>query len=66
MFKIERGTNTLNIEADCSWGIPGSYTLRNFPCYEDGSNCVADGAWVDPSKTGVPHGKRAIQAACRR
>lgn len=40
-FRIQRGTNTLGIESDCAWGIPGSYTTSNFPCYEDGSNCVA-------------------------
>ena len=38
-FRIERGSNTLGIEADCAWGIPGSYTTSNFPCWEDGGNC---------------------------
>ena len=43
-FRIQRGTNTLGIESDCAWGIPGVYTTSNFPCYEDGSNCVAAAA----------------------
>jgi hypothetical protein len=38
-FRIARGTNTLGIEEDCAWGIPGTYTTTNFPCWEDGGNC---------------------------
>ena len=47
-FRVERGSNTLGLEADCAWGIPGSYTTSNFPCWEDGGNCKI-AAKVKPS-----------------
>ena len=32
----------LLIEDQCSWAVPGKYTTTdNFPCYENGSNCVS-------------------------
>jgi len=37
--RIERGSNTLAIEKDCTWATFGSYTETNFPCYEGGENC---------------------------
>lgn len=40
-FRVVRGENQLNIESDCSWAVPGSWTEVNFPCFEDGSNCAS-------------------------
>jgi len=40
-FRVVRGQNQLLIESGCSWATPGSWTEVNYPCFEDGSNCVA-------------------------
>jgi len=39
-FRIVRGQNQLGIEGSCAWATVGSYSETNFPCFEDGSNCV--------------------------
>lgn len=59
-FRIERGSDTLGIEADCAWGIPGTYTTSNYPCWEDGGNCQAKTATY---KTGE---KRVAGTVARR
>lgn len=38
-FRVLRGMNLLALEQNCAWAVPGSFTKRNFPCYEDGANC---------------------------
>lgn len=38
-FRIAMGSNQLAIEAEIAWATPGHFTLRNFPCDEDGGNC---------------------------
>jgi len=49
------GKNALGIESEVAWATPGSFTVDNFPCNEDGSNCGADGnnmkamSYKDPS-----------------
>jgi len=48
-FRLERGTNALDIESECAWATPGSYTTQNFKCYVDGSNCVTTNQYTDPS-----------------
>jgi cathepsin X len=40
-IRVVLGTNQLGTEADCAWATPGSWTELNYPCAEDGSNCVA-------------------------
>ena len=55
-FRIERGVNTLGIEEDCAWGIPGSYTTVNFPCWEDGGNCLSKAEY----KAGPKHVAGAV------
>lgn len=30
----------LSVESDCAWATVKDFTDPNFPCYEDGSNCV--------------------------
>jgi cathepsin X len=48
-FRIERGKNLLALEGNCAWATPASFTQFNYPCYEDGSNCVGTHHFVDPS-----------------
>eukprot|EP00591_Stephanopyxis_turris_P007376 CAMPEP_0195507802 /NCGR_PEP_ID=MMETSP0794_2-20130614/1171_1 /TAXON_ID=515487 /ORGANISM="Stephanopyxis turris, Strain CCMP 815" /LENGTH=332 /DNA_ID=CAMNT_0040634597 /DNA_START=74 /DNA_END=1072 /DNA_ORIENTATION=+ len=48
---IEMGRNVLGIESEVSWATPGSYTVKNTPCDENGANCVSDTQFYsDPSK----------------
>lgn len=49
LFRVVRGHNQLSIEEACAWATPGSWTELNFPCYEDGSNCVRRKDYVDPA-----------------
>jgi len=60
--KIRMGSNVIGIEKVVAWATPGYFTDRNYPCFEDGSNCGP--VWLqykDPSKTRLPYGKlRAI------
>jgi len=37
-FKSQFGA--LNLEDHCVFAVPGTFTTENFPCFEDGSNCV--------------------------
>jgi len=44
----------LGIEGEVAWATPGSFTVHNFPCSEDGKNCakqkkVATQHYQDPS-----------------
>jgi cathepsin X len=47
-FRIGMGSNLLQIEADCAWATPATWTEHNFGCYEDGSNCVTSASYTDP------------------
>ncbi len=38
-MRLVLGENQLGIEKSCAYAIPGSWTIHNVPCYEDGSNC---------------------------
>lgn len=40
MMRLEAGKNLLGIEGEVAWATPGTYTVHNFPCSEDGKNCV--------------------------
>lgn len=52
--RIATGHNIIGIESMCSWATPKTWTEHNFPCYEDGSNCVKTAEYVDPAvKLGV-------------
>ena len=49
-FRIAAGQNILGIESGIAWATPGRYTVRNFPCSEDGKNCAPDAEiYMDPS-----------------
>lgn len=49
-FRILAGHNSLGIEMEVAWATPGTFTVNNFACYEDGSNCVKSVQYLDPSK----------------
>lgn len=38
-MRLELGKNLLGIEAEIAWATPGSFTVHNFPCGEDGKGC---------------------------
>lgn len=46
-FRIVMGKNALGIESEVAWASPGSFTIKNFPCNEDGSNCHRDGSGME-------------------
>lgn len=48
-YRIDRGNNSLNMESACAWATPDTYTVVNYGCYEDGSNCVSTNKYTDPS-----------------
>lgn len=60
-MRLEAGKNLLGIESEIAWATPGSFTVHNFPCSEDGKNCVnkhdkpvvATQVYEDPS-TNIP------------
>eukprot|EP00697_Spironema_sp_BW2_P009356 gnl/Spiro4/24208_TR12019_c0_g1_i1.p1 gnl/Spiro4/24208_TR12019_c0_g1~~gnl/Spiro4/24208_TR12019_c0_g1_i1.p1 ORF type:complete len:356 (+),score=77.29 gnl/Spiro4/24208_TR12019_c0_g1_i1:34-1068(+) len=47
-FRVVRGSNQLGLESMCNWATPASWTEHNFACFEDGTNCVKKGVFVDP------------------
>jgi len=56
-IRLVKGQDQLSIEDSCYWAVPGSWTEVNKPCYEDGSNCIANNAqFPEPALTGVPLG----------
>jgi len=57
-FRIEMGKNLLGIESEVSWAVPGSFTIHNFPCFEDGSNCQISRQYKDPSGDAIAFGRR--------
>jgi cathepsin X len=50
-FRIELGSNVLGIEESAVWATPGRFTVHNYSCNEDGSNCSPTSVhqYVDPS-----------------
>jgi len=49
-FRIVRGRDQLGIEGNCAWVTPGAWSVSNYPCYEDGSNCPPSTEfYVDPA-----------------
>jgi cathepsin X len=57
-MRLATGKNLLGIEGEVAWATPGSFTVHNFPCSEDGKNCasktmynaVSTHFYQDPSK----------------
>ena len=60
-MRLEMGKNLLAIESEVAWAVPGGYTVNNFPCYEDGKNCVEHEQYVDPSNNLVEVQRRLKQ-----
>jgi hypothetical protein len=60
-MRLEMGKNLLGIEGEIAWVTPGAYTVSNFPCYEDGKNCVDREHYVDPSNHVVEVQRRLAQ-----
>jgi cathepsin X len=50
-MRIQAGKNLLGIEGEVAWATPGSFTVHNFPCSEDGSNCVIKDKPASPVST---------------
>jgi len=57
-FRIVMGKNALGIETQVAWATPGYFSVHNFACNEDASNCGGNEAgsggmsahlYVDPS-----------------
>lgn len=48
-MRLEMGKNLLGIEGEIAWATPGSFTVMNFPCFENGENCVKQQEYLDPS-----------------
>jgi len=61
-FRVIRGVKALGIEDSIAWATPATWTKVNFPCYEDGTNCVENATYVDPSQHGVPLGEKHAAA----
>mmetsp|Transcript_18525 Transcript_18525/g.27490 ORF Transcript_18525/g.27490 Transcript_18525/m.27490 type:complete len:85 (+) Transcript_18525:3-257(+) len=52
-FRIIMGENSLGIESSNNWATPGQFTVSNFPCAADGSNCKIEKSYmeyIDPSE----------------
>lgn len=48
-FRIKMYHNILGIENNCVWAVPGHFSEINFPCYEDGTNCVKHSKYEQPT-----------------
>jgi cathepsin X len=59
-LRVATGSNLLGLESNCAWATPASWTELNFPCDEDGNNCVRTRSYVDPAvKRGITRSKAA-------
>ena len=59
------GKNVLGIESEVVWATPGSWTEQNYPCFEDGSNCInlpSVQHYVDPFRDKDAVQKRFVMA----
>jgi cathepsin X len=48
-FRVELGKNLLMIESNVAWATPGTFSTVNYPCFDDGANCLAHHDYIDPS-----------------
>lgn len=55
-MRLATGNNLLGIEGEVAWVTPGSFTIHNYPCAENGANCVVDDVgmttqyYIDPAR----------------
>jgi len=62
--RIATGNDILGIEGMCSWATPNTWTEHNYPCYEDGSNCVHTATYTDPAvKVAALRAKKIVEAS---
>lgn len=61
-FRVELGKDLLGIENNIAWATPGSFSTSNFPCAENGNNCLVEQQYVDPSKS-LASIKRRLRAS---
>ena len=61
-FRVRLGQNQLGMDNSCAWVTPGAFTVRNYPCAEDGHNCKSDSnttstseIYRDPHDLGKPY-----------
>jgi len=57
-IRLEMGKNLLGSEGEVAWATPGSYTVNNYKCWEDGKNCIVHEEYVDPSSNLVEMQRR--------
>jgi len=50
-FRIETDKNSLGIEEAVVWATPGSWTIKNKACYENGGNCGVESEYYKDSST---------------
>ena len=53
-FRIKAGDNILGIEEEIVWATPGQFTIMNYPCNEDGSDCGSTSTtqhYIDPASS---------------
>ena len=60
-MRLELGKNLLGIEEEIAWATPGSFTVKNFPCDEDGKNCNSK-HYHDPSDNVEAVQRRLVKA----
>lgn len=65
-MRVEMGKNLLGIEGEVAWATPGSYTVNNFPCYENGENCIVSENYLDPSNNLAEIQRRLANHSNRR
>jgi len=66
-MRLEVGQNLLGIESEIAWVTPGTFTIDNFPCAEDGKNCNSSGSqqYKDPSSDTAMIKKRLMESDVR-
>jgi cathepsin X len=64
-FRVELGKNLLGVESHVTWAVPGGFTVVNFPCKKDGSNCMVTQTYVDPSTNPEATVRRRLRQASR-
>lgn len=66
---IEMGSNMIGIESDITWATPNTFTVMNYPCFENGANCNTEGLsldtalYIDPSEDVKKIYKRLAEAS---
>lgn len=70
-LRVEMGSNILGLEGEVAWATPGAWTEVNFPCAENGANCVGGSSrqktgvqfYVDPSSNTKQEVARRLRGA---